>query len=175
MKIFRAQIGMIKYLSRSIVSVLLIVSLGACGFYLAGNSTLPPQLASIQLLSDNLDNRQKALLIQQLVRAGANLKDNQGAAVVSLGVSIKALPERNLADTAGSGKTIIRLYRQLSYSMTTISGERLEDNRTILRQQDIELDSDDLAGLEYEKQSARELLDEYLIGQLIFQLKHFQN
>ena len=109
------------------------------------------------------------------MQAGAILKDNQGAGVVSLKVSIKALPERNLADTAGSGKTIIRLFRQLGYSMTTASNEKLVEHRTILRQQDIELDSDDMAGLEYEKQSARELLDEELIRQLIFQLKNIQH
>ena len=175
MKMFRVQTGRIKYLSRSILIVLLLANLGACGFYLAGSSSLPPQLASIQLHSDNLDSSQRILLNQQLIQAGANLKENQSADVVRLSVAIKDLPERKLADTAGSGKTIIRLFRQLSYSMTTATGEQLGEQKTILRQMDIELDSDDLAGLEYERQSAGVLLDQALIGHLIFQLKHFQN
>ena len=175
MKMFRVQTGRIKYLSRSILIVLLLANLGACGFYLAGSSSLPPQLASIQLHSDNLDSSQRVLLNQQLIQAGANLKENQSADVVRLSVAIKDLPERKLADTAGSGKTIIRLFRQLSYSMTTATGEQLGEQKTILRQMDIELDSDDLAGLEYERQSAGVLLDQALIGHLIFQLKHFQN
>lgn len=175
MKGFRLQTGKIKYLPRSILVVLLLSNLGACGFYLAGGSSLPPQLVSIQLLSDNLDSSQRALLNQQLTQAGADLKDNLSAGVVLLSVSIENLPERNLVDSAGSGKTIIRLFRQLSYSMTTATGEQLEGQKTILRQLDVELDSNDLAGLEYEKQSARVLLDQALIRQLIFQLKHFQN
>ena len=175
MKMFRVHTGRIKYLSRSILIVLLLASPGACGFYLAGSSSLPPQLASIQLHSDNLDSSQRVLLNQQLIQAGANLKENQSAGVVRLSVAIKDLPERKLADTAGSGKTIIRLFRQLSYSMTTATGEQLGEQKTILRQLDIELDSDDLAGLEYERQSAGVLLDRALIGHLIFQLKHFQN
>jgi outer membrane lipopolysaccharide assembly protein LptE/RlpB len=175
MRGFRVQAGRKKYLRRSILVVLLLTNLGACGFYLAGDSRLPPQLASIQVLSDNLDSSQRALLNRQLIQAGANLKDSQSAGVVHLSVAIMNLPERNLADTAGSGKTIIRLFRQLSYSMTTATGEQLEGQKTIQRQLDIELDSDDLAGLEYEKQSAWVLLDQALIGQLIFQLKHYQN
>ena len=174
MKCFRVQTGRIKYLPRSILVVLLLTNLGACGFYLAGGSNLPAQLVSIQLLSDNLDSSQRALLGRQLIQAGADLKDDQTAGTVRLSVSIENLPERNLVDTAGSGKAIIRLSRQLSYNMTTATGEQLEGQKTILRQMDVEFDSDDLAGLEYEKQSAGVLLDQALIGQLLFQLKHFQ-
>ena len=61
MKLFRVQIRMTKYLSRSIIGILLIANLAACGFYLAGSSSLPPQLSSIQLLSDTLDGKQKTL------------------------------------------------------------------------------------------------------------------
>jgi outer membrane lipopolysaccharide assembly protein LptE/RlpB len=175
MRGFRVQTGRRKYLRRSILVVLLLTNLGACGFYLAGDSRLPPQIASIQVLSDNLDSSQRALLNRQLIQAGANLKDSQSAGVVQLSVAIMNLPERNLADTAGSGKTIIRLFRQLSYSITTVTGEQLVGQKIIQRQLDIELDSNDLAGLEYEKQSAWVLLDQALIGQLIFQLKNYQN
>ncbi|MHC4222131.1 MAG: LPS-assembly lipoprotein LptE [Planctomycetota bacterium] len=174
MKCFRVQAGRNNYLARSILVILLLINLGACGFYLAGGSSLPPQLVSIQLVSDNLDSRQRALLSQQLTQAGADLKSEQAAGSVRLSVSIENLPERNLVDTARSGKAIIRLSRQLSYSMMTATGEQLEGQKTILRQMDVEFDSNDLAGLEYEKESARVLLDQALVGQLIFQLKHFQ-
>ena len=175
MILFRVQTEMIKYVSRSMLTVLFIANLTACGFYLAGNTSLPPQLASIELLSDNLDSSQKALLTGQLIQAGADLRDNQGAGVVRLSVTITDLPERKLADTAGSGKAIIRLFRQLSYSITTSSGEQVAAQKTILQQLDIELDSNDMSGLEYEKQSAGASLDQALIGQLINQLKHFKN
>ena len=157
-----------------IIAALLAVNLSGCGFYLAGNSNLPPQLVSLQLLADDLTNSQMSLLSQRLKRAGANLEENQDEAV-RLKVVIKALPERRLADTAGSGKTIVRLFRQLSYNLTTASGDFLMEQKTILRQIDVERDSDDIAGLEYEKQSATESLDRELVGQLIFQLKHFKN
>jgi len=163
------------YSSRSIIIALLVANLAACGFYLRGSSSLPPQLVSMQVLAENLDSRQKTALKQQLIQAGASLKDNRADDAVHLTVAIRVLPERKLADTAGSGKTIIRVFRQLSYSLTTATGELLLDQKTILRQLDLEFDSNDLAGLEYEKESAGVLLDEALIGQLIFQLKHFQN
>jgi outer membrane lipopolysaccharide assembly protein LptE/RlpB len=163
------------YSSRSIIVVLLVTNLAACGFYLRGSSGLPPQLLSMQVLAEDLDSSQKRALDQQLIQAGASLKNNQSGDAVRLTVAIKALPERRLVDTAGSGKTIIRVFRQLSYSLTTGTGEILLEHKTIQRQLDIELDSNNLAGLEYEKESAGVLLDEALIGQLIFQLKHFQN
>ncbi len=175
MKALRVPTGRIKYFSRSILSVLLVANLAACGFYLAGSSSLPPQLASIKLLSDNLNSSQKAFLNQRLIQAGANLKDNQSAGFVNLSVTIMILPERKLTGTARSGKTIIRLFRQLGYSMTTAAGEQLGEQKTILRHLDIEFDSNDVVGLDYEKQSAGVLLDQALIVQLIIQLKHFQN
>jgi outer membrane lipopolysaccharide assembly protein LptE/RlpB len=175
MKAFRVRTGMVMYSSRSIIIALLVANLAACGFYLRGSSSLPPQLVSMQVLAENLDSSQKTALNQQLIQAGASLKDNLAGDTVRLTVTIKVLPERKLADTAGSGKTIIRVFRQLSYSLTTGTGALLQDHKSILRQQDIELDSNNLAGLEYEKESAGVLLDEALIGQLIFQLKHFQN
>ena len=126
------------YLSRSIVIVLLVTSLTACGFSLRGSTYLPSPLISMQLLADDLNSRQKNELRQQLIQAGANLIDNPAGDAISLKVAIKVLPERNLADTAGSGKAIIRLFRELSYSLSTATGELLIDQKTILRQLDID-------------------------------------
>ena len=154
-----------------IILALLAANLSGCGFHLAGSSKLPPQLASLQLLADELNNSQTVLLNQRLKQAGANLKDIRDDAV-RLRVVIEALPERKLVDTAGSGKSIIRLFRQLSYSLTTPEGDLLIEQKTILRQMDVERDSDDIGGLEFERQSAAESLDRQLIEQLIFQLKH---
>jgi outer membrane lipopolysaccharide assembly protein LptE/RlpB len=157
-----------------IIIILLVVNLSGCGFYLAGSSNLPPQLVSLQLLTDDLTNSQISLLGRQLKQAGANLEKNQNDAV-RLKVVIEALPERKLVDTAGSGKTIVRLFRQLNYNLTAANGDYLAEQKTILRQIDVERDSDDIAGLEYEKQSAAKSLDRELVEQLIFQLKHFKN
>jgi outer membrane lipopolysaccharide assembly protein LptE/RlpB len=154
-----------------IIIALLVVTFSGCGFRLAGSTNLPPQLVSLQLLTDDLTNSQIALLSQRLKQAGANLKENQDQAT-RLKVGIESRPERKLVDTAGSGKTIIRLFRQLAYSLTTAEGDYLVEQKTILRQIDVERDSDDIEGLEYEKQSAAESLDRALIEQMIFQLKH---
>ena len=162
------------YLSRVLVVVFLVGSLAACGFHLRGSMSLPLPLISMQLVAEDLDSRQKIELEQRLIQAGVNLKDNQVDDTVRLTVTIKVLPERNLADTAGSGKAIIRLFRELSYSLSTITGELLIDQKTILRQLDIDLDSNELAGAGYERQSSELLLDQELFGQLIFQLSHFQ-
>ncbi len=161
-------------LSRSILIIFLLASLTACGFHLRGITSLPPPLISMQLLAEDLDSRQKTELERQLIQAGANLKDVQVGVAVHLTVAIKVLPDRSLVNTAGQGKTIIRIFRQLSYSVSAATGELLMDQTTIMRQLDISFDSNELAGSEYEKQSAGILLDRELIGELILQLSHFQ-
>jgi LPS-assembly lipoprotein len=161
-------------LSRSILIIFLLASLTACGFHLRGSTSLPPPLISMQLLAEDLDSRQKTELERQLIQAGANLKDVQVGVAVHLTVAIKVLPDRSVVNTVGQGKTIIRIFRQLSYSVSAATGELLMDQTTIMRQLDISFDSNELAGIEYEKQSAGILLDRELIGELILQLSHFQ-
>jgi outer membrane lipopolysaccharide assembly protein LptE/RlpB len=161
-------------LSRSILIVFLLAGLTACGFHLRGSISLPLPLISMQLIAEDLDSRQKTELERQLIRADASLEDNQAENAVRLRVSIRVLPDYKLADTTGSGKVIIRLLRELSYSLSTATGELLIDQKTILRHHDIDLDSNELAGFEYEKQSSGLLLDQELFEQLIFQLSHFQ-
>jgi len=161
-------------LPRSIVIILLVASLTACGFHLRGSTSLPPPLISMQLLDEDLDSRQKTELERQLMQAGARLKDVQVGVAVHLTVAISVLPDRSVVNTAGQGKSIIRIFRQLSYSLSTATGELLVDQTTILRQLDIAFDSNELAAVEYEKQSAGILLDQELFMQLILQLSHLQ-
>jgi len=161
-------------LPRSIVIIFLVASLTACGFHLRDSTRLPLPLITILLLTEDLDSRQKIELERQLIQAGASLKDVQVGDAVQLTVAIRVLPDRSLVNTAGQGESIIRIFRQLSYSLSTATGEPLVDPTTILRQQDIALDSNALAAVEYEKQSAGILLDQELFRQLIFQLSHLQ-
>ncbi len=105
-----------------------------------------------------------------MIQAGASLKDVQVGDAVHLTVAIKVLPDRSVVTTARQGISIIRIFRQLSYSLSTATGELLVDQTTILRQLDITLDSNELAAVEYEKQRAGILLDQELFRQLILQL-----
>jgi len=154
--------------------VFLVASLTACGFHLRGSTRLPLPLVTILLLAEDLDSRQKIELERQLIQAGASLKDVQVGDAVHLTVAIKVLPDRSVVNTAGQGISIIRIFRQLSYSLSRATGEMLVGQTTILRQLDIALDSNELAAIEYEKQSAGVLLDQELFRQLILQLSFIQ-
>ena len=154
--------------------VFLVASLTACGFHLRDSTRLPLPLNTILLLSEDLDSRQKIELERQLIQAGASLIDVQVGDAVHLTVAIRVLPDRSVVNTAGQGKSVIRIFRQLSYSVSRATGELLVDQTTILRQLDIALNSNELAAVEYEKQSAGILLDQELFRQLIFQLSFIQ-
>ncbi len=156
--------------SRSIVIVLLAGFLSACGFHLRGVATLPPELQSIQLVTNNLTVSQESQLNRSLVQAGASLTNDGNPSRVRLRVAIRPLPERTLVDTAASNIIIVRLSRELGYSLSSATGEHLVDQKTIFRQLDLQLNSDNALSIEYEKKSAIDSLDRTLINQLILEL-----
>lgn len=155
------------------VIFLLLGLLSACGFHLRGVATLPAELQFIQLTTDNLTVSQVSQLNRNLVQAGASLNNDGSSDRVGLTVTIRSLPERTLVDSSGSDTIIIRLSRELSYSLTSATGERLVDHTTIIRQMDLQLDNNDALSIEYERISAIESLDRILMNQLVLQLERF--
>ena len=156
---------------RWLICLGLLMVLQACGFQLRGLSALPDDLSNLRLLADNLSTSQQRTLSQQLEKAGATLRYDDGANPVMLRVAIKSLPERKVADSAGSGQNIVRLSRQLSFSVTEASGNRLADNKVIEQKIDLELDDTNLLGSEGEKQQALDNLDKALFNSLMIQLR----
>ena len=156
---------------RFLLLVGLMIYLPACGFHLRGQSSLPAEFESIQLLAEDLDARQRALLKQKLQHAGAGFQANDSQGQVSLTVSFGTLKLRNLADAAGSGKTIVRLSRELIYSLEKTSDEWPVESSALVQQLDIELDDNNLLDSDERIRQAGELLDRTLIEQLIFKLQ----
>ena len=149
----------------------LLLLLQACGFQLRGFVSLPDHLSNLQLLANNLTTNQQRTLSQRLEKAGATLHRDDAENVLKLRVSIKSLPERKLADSAGSGQNIVRLSRRLSFSLIEASGNRLASNKTIEQNIDLELDEANLLGTEGEKQQALDNLDTALFNSLMIQLR----
>ena len=160
-------------LSRSFVVFALVGMLSACGFQLRGVGTLPPELQSIDLQADSLSVSQVNLLSQNLQQAGASLSDDGSADRVQLAVAIRPLADRNLADSVGANVVVVRIARELSYSLTSSEGERLVNQKTIQRQVDLTLDNNNPIGIEFEKERAVASLDQELIIQLIQLLEQF--
>ncbi len=149
----------------------LFICLQACGFQLRGFASLPDHLTTLQLVADNLTSGQRQNLTRQLQQTGATLHYGDNSGVSQLLVSIKSMPELNLVDSVGSGQSVVRLARQLSYSVIDPSGERLVDDKSLVSKQDLELDENNLLGSEDEKKSTLENIDSALINSLIVQLR----
>lgn len=149
----------------------LVMSLQACGFQLRGFSALPDQLTNLRLVADKLSTAQQRDLKSQLERSGVTLRYDDELRPVVLNIALETLPERKLADSAGSNRTILRLSRQLSYSLTDAEGNRLVDNRRLVQRQDLELDDNNLLSSEGEKQHALDNLDDALFNSLMIQLR----
>jgi len=160
-------------LSRSFVLFVLVGMISACVLQLRRVGSLPPELQSIDLQADSLSVSQVNLLRQNLQQAGASLSDDGSADRVRLAVAIKSLPDRNLANSVGANAVVVRVSRELTYSLTSNAGERLVNQKTISRQVDLTLDNNNPIGIEFEKENATASLDRELIYQLILLLEQY--
>ncbi|MBT8436958.1 MAG: hypothetical protein KJP11_06275 [Gammaproteobacteria bacterium] len=156
---------------RFVIVLVISAVVAACGFRLAGTSNLPQALSSITLLTSGFDRQQQDALRLQLTRAGAELENPDDPDTVQLTVSLKALPDRRLVSSARDGKTVERLARSLDFSLRAADGEMLIPTRTLVQQNDIVLDDDNLLASRKEKASVLEDLQQDLFEQLIRQLK----
>jgi|TARA_B110000967_G_C18835641_1_gene536543 LPS-assembly lipoprotein len=156
---------------RLMVILTLISFISACGFQLRGASSLPDTMTQLWLIDDGLNADQIRLLSEMLVKAGAKLQLSDANDPVQLRVKIISLAERNLADSAGTGKTLVQISKQLSFSVKRPTDVSALQIKMIERQMNIEQDSNNLLGTELEKVSAEKTLDQTLFSQLISQLK----
>jgi LPS-assembly lipoprotein len=156
---------------RFVIVLVVIAGLAGCGFRLAGTANLPQQLSSIYLQTSGFDKRQQTALRQRLTRAGAELKNQDDPDAVKLTVSLKVLPDRRLVSSARNGSTVERLARSLDFSLRDADGDMLVPTRTLVQQNDIVLDDDNLLASNKEKASVLEDLHQALFEQLIRQLK----
>ncbi|MDH5355233.1 MAG: hypothetical protein OEY09_12390 [Gammaproteobacteria bacterium] len=149
----------------------LLINLQACGFQLRGYSSLPDELTNLRLAADKLSTARQRDLQSQLERAGATLRYDDELGPVVLSVGLDTLPERKLVDSTGSNQTILRLTRQLSYSLIDAGGNRLVENQRLVQSQDLELDDNNLLSSEGEKQHTLDKLDDALFNSLMIQLR----
>jgi LPS-assembly lipoprotein len=152
--------------------LVLLVSLGlsACGFRLAGSAELPPQLASIYLVTSDFSNSQRNLLKRSLSNAGAHLVEQPESQAVQLNVSLKSIPDRELATSASTGTSVKRISRSLSFNVKAADGKILLQAQTLHQQKDVSLDDDNLLSSDRERESVIRDLEQALFDQLIRQL-----
>ena len=161
-----------RYHSLRICLLVLLVnfSLSACGFKLAGTAELPPQLATIYLVTSDFSDLQQNRLRRSLKNAGAQLVEQMEPQVVQLNVSLKVMPDRELATSASSGGTVKRISRSLSFNVKAADGKTLLEPQTLHQQKDAFLDDDNLLSSDREKESVTRDLEQALFDQLIRQL-----
>ncbi len=157
--------------TRFVIILVVTAGLAACGFRLAGTANLPQEMSSIYLQTSRVDKQQQDALRLQLTRAGTELRNQDDPDAIKLAVSLKVLPDRRLVSSARDGKTIERLTRSLDFSLRAADGEMLVPTRTLVQQNDIVLDDDNLLASGKEKASVLEDLLQALFEQLIRQLK----
>jgi len=158
-------------INQRLAIMLLSLSLFGCGFKLAGDTTsLPESLGSIYLVTNNFSDRQRVNLLNTFDNVGAEIVSQPGDGSVTLSVSINTVPDRILVVSANSGRTVVRIARQLGFNLKSASGEVLVEQKTLVQQRDIELNSDTLLSSKSEKASVAEDLEKALFNLMIHQL-----
>ena len=154
----------------ALLVLLAALLLSGCGYRLAGTADLPPELATIHLVTRDFSDAQARALGRKLTNAGAQLVEQGSADAVTLAVGLVVEPDRQLISSASSGTTVNRLSRSLDFSLTDADGAALTQPQTLRQQVDIELDDDNLLASNREKETAIQQLEQQLYQQLIRQL-----
>jgi len=157
--------------SRVLIYLLLALALSACGFRLAGNTSLPQELARIHLITTDFSEPQRDALLARLRRAGAEVALEPLAQAMQLRVRLEVLPNRRLLTSASDGTTVERVARALEFSLKDMSGDNLVAGKTIRQQKDIVLDQDNLLSSTVERENVIQDMESALFNQLIHQLK----
>ena len=153
-----------------VIVVLVSLLLSACGFKLAGTADLPPQLASIYLVTDDFSEPQRKALRRSLINAGAELVEQPGAQSVQLNASLKTLPDRQVATSASTGVIVKRLSRSLDFYVKDFDGKTIVEPSRLQQQKDASLDDDNLLSSDRERERVIRDLEQELFDQMIRQL-----
>jgi LPS-assembly lipoprotein len=156
---------------RQLIIVVACVGLAACGFKLAGTADLPAELSTIHLVTRNFSKQQQDELRGRLTRAGASVVNQSTAEAVLLAVTFNVLPDRQQASAGSSGRFVERIARSLNFSLKSPTGEVILPPKTLLRQNDAELDDNNLLASNREKENVIKDLEQALFKQLINQLQ----
>ena len=156
-------------MTRSLAGLLIAIGLLGCGFKLAGTSQLPESLDKLHLVTSDFSDKQRDSLSEVLQRAGVTLTMAKEARA-TLSVKLVSLPQRTVVSSASSGKTIVRLARQLDFSLKP-SDDSPSVRKTLVKQKNFELDEDNLLSSSQQKREVIEDLERALFNQLIFQLQ----
>lgn len=153
----------------SLLALLCLLGLCACGFRLAGTTELPPQLATMQLVTSNFSATQLKALRSTLKAAGARLVEGADAQAVRLSVSLNLLPDQQLVSSAG-GDIVKRISRSLDFNVKAADGNTIVAQRSLRQQKDVTLDDNNLLSSDRERETAVRGLEQALYDQLIRQL-----
>ena len=155
---------------RALISLAFLLCLSACGYRLAGTVELPPQLATINLETNNFKEIQRRTLVRTLQAAGASLVDQSDADAIRLTITLDSPPDRQLATSASSGTIVKRITRNLTYALHSADGKVVSPAQTLSQQADISLNADSLLASNQERDSAVAALERALYQRLVLQL-----
>lgn len=154
--------------------IVLGIALTACGFRLAGTADFPDELSTIQLQSSNLNDQQQDEVTGRLTQAGATVVDQATEDSVLLLLNLKVLPDRKLVSGGSGGRNVVRVARELRFSLKGSDGTLIAPVKTLRQQRDIELDDDRLLASKQEKANVTRDLEQTLFKQLVNQLQRIK-
>ncbi len=158
-------------LLRRLLLSLALLTLAACGFRLAGTGNLSPELSRIQLVTQDFSRAQQNSLRERLQQAGVEVLAAAEDGAPRLVVTLREFPDRKVVTGGSSGKKVERITRGLDFRLIGADGSARGEPGSIIQQEDIAQDDDNLLSSGQERRNVIEDLEQALFSQLLRQLQ----
>ncbi|HEV2679926.1 MAG TPA: LPS assembly lipoprotein LptE [Rhodanobacter sp.] len=153
-------------------SLLLVAAfaLGACGFHLRENATLPPSMQRIHLTVSGGGEFQRHLA-RALETSGVTVEDNSGASVAELRVPVAAFSTDTLSAGGYVRITEYAVHYQVQFEVSDANGTLLVPQQRIDMQREYSYDATNTVGNASQVQEIERSLNDDMVQAILFRLQ----
>ncbi|HWX67253.1 MAG TPA: LPS assembly lipoprotein LptE [Rhodanobacter sp.] len=153
-------------------SLLLVAAfaLGACGFHLRENATLPPSMQRIHLTVSGGGEFQRHLA-RALETSGVTVEDNGGAGIAELRVPVAAFSTDTLSAGGYVRITEFALHYQVQFEVSDANGTLLVPQQRIDMQREYSYDATNTVGNASQVQEIERSLNDDMVQAILFRLQ----
>jgi LPS-assembly lipoprotein len=162
-------------LLQSIILLMLISFLSACGFHLRGISNIPKWLNHVAIVSENNDKQFVSILQSRLESAKIDVNTDPSLAQYWLIINEINLQQQIISVGASTNPRQYTLTLSVLFTLKTRKGETLKVPATINTFRQLTLNNDRILGSKDEESILIGEMKQDAVTQIIYQLGHLQN
>ena len=153
-------------------SLLLVAAfaLGACGFHLRENATLPPDMQRVHVTVSGGNEFQRHLT-RALETSGVTIEDNGGAGIAELRVPVAAFSTESLSAGGYVRITEYAVHYQVQFDVVDHDGRALIPHQRIDMSREYSYDASNTVGNDSQVQEIERSLNDDMVQAILFRLQ----